>query len=83
MKYFEIVTITATQEFTEWEGFDFATALREKEKALDYFGRGLTEHDRKDRSIECRVYTIPEDTDLSDKMEIADAICNCAGYDIF
>lgn len=83
MKYYEIVTIKNGDEYPEYEGLDLETALEAKAEALRYFEEGLTEHDKKNRSIECRVYDLPDDTDFSDKMEVADAICNCVGYNNF
>ena len=82
MKFYQIVTIKGNDEFTEWEGFDLETALEEKAKALNAF-ECLTAYDKKNSTLECRVYNLPDNTDISDRDALIDAIVESAGYNNF
>lgn len=85
MKYYEIVEVdtVTTESWGIWEGTDEAEALKQKEKALFDFDYYHTKGEKSHRTLEFRVYEIPDDTDLTDKMEVAEALCECGGYDDF
>ena len=82
MKYYQIVIIRGNDEFTEWEGANYETACKMKEKALNAYD-SLTAYDQKDSTLECRVYDLPDDIDINDEDAVFDAICDCIGYDNF
>lgn len=83
MKYYEIVDVKKDgEEFTEWKGFDLEEALIEKEDALINWERS-SDYNRKRSTIECRVYDLPEDTDINDEDAVFDAVSDCIGYDNF
>ena len=86
MKFYQIVTIDLknnepVDEFTEWEGFDYEEALRQKEKAEQAFS-SLSAYDKKHKSLESRVYDL-ELTENPDSDEINDAIIDSIGYNSF
>lgn len=73
MKFYQIVEVdTQTCEGWDiWEGFDFDEALKAKEKAISDFEYYHTPREKKVRVLEFRLYDIPDDTDIDDKMELA------------
>lgn len=83
MLYYEIVTIKNGDEFTEFEGIDRDAAIEAKEKTLHNFNKYLTDAEKTRQSVECRVYNIPDETDISDPFEISNALNMCCGYDLF
>lgn len=72
MTYYATITATNTDEWTEYEGIDLNEALRAYERATAY-----TAH-----NVEVRAYELPDDTDINDRNELIDAICECVGYDV-
>ena len=43
----------------------------------------LTDYDKKQTEIECRVYSIDDDVDINDIDELTNALVECTGYDLF
>ena len=72
MKYYTTITSNQNDEWTEYEGIDVNEALRAYERVKPY-----TSYD-----IEIRVYELPDDTNISDRDELVDAICECDGYEV-
>lgn len=83
MKYYQIVEIdNQTMEgWNVWEGFDYNEALKAKEKALSDFDHYHTPREKSHRVLEFRLYEIPDDTDIEDEMELAEA--TLGDYDNF
>lgn len=87
MKYYQIVEVDTqtNEEWEMWHGTHCIDAVltNEKEIAKINFDKYHTSKEKSHRTLEFRVYEIPDDTDLTDKMEIAEALCECGGYDDF
>lgn len=84
-KYYQIVTVNTrtNEEWLDWEGADFEEAIVQKQKATSDFDHYLTEREKKERIIECRLYNFPDDVDFDDKDSIVNAICDATGFDEF
>lgn len=82
MKMYQVVTIVRNDEFEDYRGNSYEEALKAKHKALfDY--EHSSPNDKKYQSVECRVYDIPDDTDIFDNDSVINAMVDCIGYDLF
>lgn len=88
MKFYEICDVDVKNngeygdELLIWEGFNLEEALSKKAEALNDFDR-KSNRDKQHSTIECRVYELPNDTDIEDEDELINAICDCGGYNEF
>lgn len=70
MTYYATISSTNLDEQTEYEGIDIKKAIQAYERAINYT----------QRNVEIRVYTLPDDTDINDRDELINAICDAMGY---
>ena len=70
LNYYVVCVSANFDEWTEYEGLDFNEALRAYDRATAY-----TCHD-----VEIRAYELPDDTDINDRDELINTICECVGY---
>lgn len=91
MKYYEVAEITLNlnskgyetgDEESSYMGPDYKKAICVCDEALSNWER-LDYRDKKESAIEGRIYEIPDDTDINDKDEIINAICDACEYDTF
>lgn len=82
MKLFEVTTIRGCDEFQTYLGVDYSEALTAKKQALTAF-EALDDYDKRQNEVECRVYEIDDDTNITDYDALIDAIVECVGYNPF
>lgn len=91
MKYYEVAEITLNlnskgyemgDEESSYMGPDYKKAICVCDEALSNWER-LDYRDKKESAIEGRIYEITDDTDINDKDEIINAICDACEYNTF
>lgn len=77
MKVYQVTSIannSYADEYDEYLGFDFEKFIEVAQDAKSSVQDGY--------KLECRIYDIPDDTDIEDENELTDAMCDCQGYDL-
>lgn len=82
MKVYQVVTIKGCDEYLSFIGTDYSRAVEFKEKEMTAF-KNLSDFDKKQTEIECRVYSIDDNVDINDIDELTNALVECTGYDMF
>lgn len=82
MKLYQVVAIKGCDEFLSYCGTEYSRALEFKKQEMNAYEK-LTDFDKKQTEIECRVYSIDDDVDINDIDELTNALIECTGYDLF
>ena len=72
LKYYAVITNTDNDEWTEYEGVNLKEAKQAYNRA-----KLQTAY-----NIEIREYELPDDTDINDRDELVNAICDAIGYNL-